>query len=279
MWRFIKSWWAAAVAAAGLHPAAAVKFSWNLVREFPAGCVSLRYYLLLLVQSVYVRFSPPTRPYIPWLVLLAATSTWRCESRGWHIDTAVRWTPACSRSGSGTWAPGRPAGTRISGGKETNIFLIQEGMSEERQFMQGKVGTRPDGVHSVPLSLQTFSHSEQTNIEKNDDFTENILPRHHQQESVGTSTMVDPQVSRIHAAKKMLRGCGGTEGKTNELMTVTWRRKPDRNVSHYCICLLFRLKRGFGHHMQMSCTFSGVSPSPSKCEKRERKACDPLFWN
>lgn len=91
--------------------------------------LSLRYFLVPHVQSVYVRFSPPTRPCIPWLVLrvtaAAATSTSRCGSRGWHIDTAVRSTPACSRSGSGTWAPDRLAGTRISGGRRnTNIIFF-----------------------------------------------------------------------------------------------------------------------------------------------------------
>lgn len=75
--------------------------------------------------------------------------------------------------------------------------------------------------------------------------TENILPRQDQQEGVGTSTMVDPQVSRMHTAKKMLRGCGGTEGKTNELITVTWRRKPDTNVCQNCICLLVLSTRSF----------------------------------
>lgn len=33
--------------------------------------------------------------------------------------------------------------------------------------------------------------------------------------------MDDPQVRRIHTAKKTLRGCGGRAGKTNELITVT----------------------------------------------------------
>lgn len=40
--------------------------------------------------------------------------------------------------------------------------------------------------------------------------------------------MVDPQVSRMHTAKKTLSGCGGSEGKTNELITVTWKRRRDR---------------------------------------------------
>lgn len=92
-----------------------------LVSEFPAGCHTF--------WSFKFSPSPPTRPCVPWLVLLlaaAATSTWRCESRGWHIDTAARWTPACSRSGSGTLAPDRPAGTRISGGRERhNIKLFE----------------------------------------------------------------------------------------------------------------------------------------------------------
>lgn len=37
-----------------------------------------------------------------------------------------------------------------------------------------------------------------------------------------TSTMVDPQVNRMHTAKKIFRGCGGSEGNTIELITVTW---------------------------------------------------------
>lgn len=40
-----------------------------------------------------------------------------------------------------------------------------------------------------------------------------------------TSTMVDPQASRMHTAKKTLSGCGGNEGNTNELITVTWKTK------------------------------------------------------
>lgn len=41
--------------------------------------------------------------------------------------------------------------------------------------------------------------------------------------------MVDPQVSRMHTAKKILRGCGGTEGKTNELITVTKTTTEENN--------------------------------------------------
>lgn len=99
--------------------------------------------------------------------------------------------------------------------------------------------------------------------------TENIVAGQDEQGSVGTSTMVDPQVRRMQTAKKMLRGCGGTEGKTNELMTVTWRRKPDRNVSRYCICLLSIWKRSFRHHMQMSCTFPRMNVSPASVRKEK----------
>lgn len=99
--------------------------------------------------------------------------------------------------------------------------------------------------------------------------TENIVAGQDEQGSVCTSTMVDPQVRRMQTAKKMLRGCGGTEGKTNELMTVTWRRKPDRNDSRYCICLLSRWKRSFRHHMQMSCTFPRMNVSPASVRKEK----------
>lgn len=42
-----------------------------------------------------------------------------------------------------------------------------------------------------------------------------------------TSTMVDPQASRMHTAKKILSGCGGNDGKKNELITVTWKTKQE----------------------------------------------------
>lgn len=72
---------------------------------------------------------------------------------------------------------------------------------------------------------------------------------------MGTSTMVDPQVSRMHTAKKMLRGCGGTEGKTNELTTVTWRKKTYRNVFNNLFVFPSK-KMSFGHHVQMNCILS-----------------------
>lgn len=37
--------------------------------------------------------------------------------------------------------------------------------------------------------------------------------------------MVDPQASRMQTAKKTLSGCGGNDGNTNELITVTWNTK------------------------------------------------------
>lgn len=58
---------------------------------------------------------------LPFFLLLVfhVVLTWRRGSRGWHINTAARWKPACSRSDSWTWAPGRPAGTRRSARVET----------------------------------------------------------------------------------------------------------------------------------------------------------------
>jgi len=40
-----------------------------------------------------------------------------------------------------------------------------------------------------------------------------------------TSTMAEPHVSRMQAAKKTLSGRGGNEGNTKELITVVWRRR------------------------------------------------------
>lgn len=47
--------------------------------------------------------SPSTCQAMSSLLLLPfphPVSTWHRGSRGWHIDTAARWTPACSRSDS-----------------------------------------------------------------------------------------------------------------------------------------------------------------------------------
>lgn len=42
--------------------------------------------------------------------------------------------------------------------------------------------------------------------------------------------MVEPQAKRMHTAKKIFRGCGGSEGNTNELITVTCRWR--NNIKH-----------------------------------------------
>lgn len=55
-------------------------------------------------QSSRACFRPsrPCRPFFFFffLLFLVAVFTWPHGSRGWHIDTAARWTPACSRSDS-----------------------------------------------------------------------------------------------------------------------------------------------------------------------------------
>lgn len=129
--------------AASLHPSERSSFTgfWSESLQFAAAQDLIQ----VSVMSSFIIFGPshspsmcffPSRPCLPLLVLAVAVAfTWRCGSRGWHIDTAAQWTPACSRSDSWTLAPDRPAGTRISEGTQTlvkvSFFIFQDALSAE----------------------------------------------------------------------------------------------------------------------------------------------------
>lgn len=53
-----------------------------------------------------------------------------------------------------------------------------------------------------------------------------------------TNTDVDPQINRIHTAKKTLSGRGGSAGNTNEQITVTWWANRENGYNDY---MLFKL--------------------------------------
>lgn len=125
----------------------------------------------------------------------------RRESTSWHKCTAERWNTAYSRSSCETWAPNLLAYTSISE-RERNRRLMWFNL-----FRSGNA--RKDSLMRLLFSG--------TNDTMKQGFCVTYLRL--------TSTNTDPQTNMIQTAKKIFNGLGGSEGKTNELIMVTWNRK------------------------------------------------------
>lgn len=97
----------------------------SLCAQFPLVLIphQVQVYVTVIILVMWLLHAGPAHEghVFPCSRFLGPAFTWRHGSRGWHIYTAARWTPAWSRSNSWIWAPGCPAGTRISARQRTDV--------------------------------------------------------------------------------------------------------------------------------------------------------------